>query len=208
MRRAVFVSALALFASANAMSIEDSWYGRAGFGLTDLDVGQMERDLCSVDLCYDFGIDKGFSLNVGYRLNRHLAMEGGYTDLGEASDTQSINPSFFDPSLPNGEADVKIATSTSNWSMAALATTDSNKALYAGAKLGFHFWETDVDVSAPGGGSMNALSEDGTDIFYGVFANWRVDNWTLGVEQTIFQTEIDGESMDPSMTAVSLSLDF
>lgn len=92
--------------------------------------------------------------------------------------------------------------------MAALATTDSRRELYADAKLGFHFWETEVDVSAPGGGSMNVISEDGTDIFYGVFANWRLSNWTLGVEHTIFQTEIEGEGMDPSLTAVSLSLDF
>lgn len=208
MKRANFISVLALFASASAMAVEDSWYGRVGFGVTDLDLGGLESDLCSVDLCYDFGTDKGYSLNLGYRLNRYFAMEGGYTDLGEASDTQSVNPSLFDPSLPNGEADVKIATSSSNWSMAALATTDSSRALYAGAKLGFHFWETEVDVSAPGGGSMNALSEDGTDIFYGVFANWRVENWTLGVEHTIFQTEIEGEGMDPSITAVSLSMDF
>lgn len=88
--------------------------------------------------------------------------------------------------------------------MAALATTDANREFYAGAKLGFHFWETDFDVSAPGEGSVTALSDDGTDIFYGVFANWRIGNWVLGAEHTIFQTEV----MDPSMTSVSLSMDF
>lgn len=207
MKKTIFAATLALLASANVAAMEDTWYGKVSYGVTDLDTGRAERDLCSVGLCYDLGSDKGFSFNLGYRFNRYFAAEGGYADLGEVSDTQGVNASILDPSLPDQEVDLTLSLSTSNWSMAALATTDASREFYAGAKLGFHFWETEADVSTPGM-TVNALSEDGTDIFYGVFANWRTGNWALGVEHTIFQTEVGGEGMDPSLTAVSLSLDF
>ncbi|WP_308365099.1 MULTISPECIES: outer membrane beta-barrel protein [unclassified Microbulbifer] len=206
MKKSILAAATVLAASSNAFAIEDTWYARASYGVTDLDTDRAERELCSIDLCYEFDDGKGFSLNIGYRLNRYVAFETGYTDLGDTSDSDSVDLIFVSPiDAPSfSRVDVKAKLSSNTKTMAALFSTDAGKSLSAGARLGYHFWESEVKTTGTSGAFSSSVDEDGTDIFYGVFANWRTGRWTLGLEHTLFESE----GNDPTLSALSLSLDF
>lgn len=199
--KGILLSAAALLVSSSALAVEDTWYAKASYGLVDFDTASFERDLCRDEgICYNFDRANAFSLNAGYRLNRHFSFEAGYTDLGRTSDSAAVD--IFGETV-----NFRTALSGRTATIAALASTDASQPLSAGAKLGVHFWKAKgrIRSSAAGMGFGESFSDDGTDVFYGVFANWRIDQrWTLGVDYTFFEMD----EADPSMASLSLAMDF
>jgi len=100
-----------------------------------------------------FGFDKGTSLGIlaGYKLNEYIAIEGGYTDLGDAED--DIAPIW--------------TASGSTINLSAIAIFPIAEIIDIYAKAGAYYW--DAKVSEAGYGKL--VDDTGTDLGYGVGIN-------------------------------------
>jgi opacity protein-like surface antigen len=117
---------------------------------------------------FNFDADStGFKAIAGWRFLDWLAVEGNYVDLGSADDTIE---------------DVKIEADVSGISLSAVGFLPVGPVdLFA--RVGAINW--DADVSALG----ETFSDDGTDLTYGVGAQFRV--WSLSIRAEYEQFDVD-----------------
>lgn len=111
-----------------------------------------------------------FSIGGGYRFNKMIAAEVGYTDLGEAS--YSV-------------AGTTIATADAKgWYAGPRLTFAVTDKLDAYARAGVFFWE--AEASALG----ITVSDDGSDAYYGLGAAWNfTDKVSAGLDWTRYDTD-------------------
>jgi OOP family OmpA-OmpF porin len=125
---------------------------------------------------FDFDAsDTAYKLIAGWRFLDWFSVEANYLDLGTADDRIS---------------GVDIDVDVSGWSLAAVGFLPIGPVdLFA--RLGAVNW--DAEISAPGTGLGG--SDDGTDLTYGVGAQFRV--WSLGIraEYEIFDVA-DADTVD------------
>jgi Outer membrane protein beta-barrel domain len=117
---------------------------------------------------FDFDADStGFKAIAGWRFLDWLAVEGNYVDLGSGDDT-----------IDN----VKYETDVSGVSLSAVGFLPVGPVdLFA--RVGAINW--DADFSAQG----ETFSDDGTDLTYGVGAQFRV--WSLSIRAEYEQFDVD-----------------
>ena len=74
---------------------ENAWYAGAGAGMTNLRTGSnLDADVGDIDTW-----KAGFQLFGGYKLGEQWALEFGYLDFGEGSETTAGDPG--NPAVPN-----------------------------------------------------------------------------------------------------------
>lgn len=224
MKRAVLASIFA-FATSGAMAIEKNFYLKSAYGHVDPDVEELEEYL---DI--KLSDPKGYSITLGYRINRFLAVEGGYTDLGEAEgeyqDSYSDSYTYSNGWREDDTYSEKITGSLGATSkmLGMLVSTDMNEKFTAGLRLGIQRWEAEVkatrlstigyelyddrgiliDFGALGDPISESATDDGSDAYYGVTVGWAERNWVLSLEHTIFEME----DQKPSLSAIALSYNF
>jgi len=126
----------------------------------------------------------GFELIGGYKFNDNLAIEVSYVDFGEASDNEPPEWKITANSLAVGV--VGIAPITEQFEVF--------------GKIGFHSW--DIEFKESGFGIL--AEDDGSDIFYSLGANYKVNNqFSLGVSYSNYTLEPEGE--DEDITLLSLN---
>jgi hypothetical protein len=160
-----FIAALAL-TSMPAVAADNGIYlgGSIGQGGVSYD-----EQIDGFDLDYDASAT-AYKLIAGWRFLDWLAIEGNYVDLGSADDRVQ------------GET---IETDVSGISLSAVGFLPIGPVdLFA--RVGVIDWE--VDLTAPGLGVDG--SDDGTDLTYGVGAQFRV--WSLGVRAEYEIFDVDG----------------
>jgi OOP family OmpA-OmpF porin len=120
--------------------------------------------------------DTAWKAFVGYQVNRWLAVEGTYMDLGEYTATVTI-PGF---------AAVNTTTDASSWNIAALASVPLGPVSLFG-KLGYARTENEATVNNV------RFGEDGGEAIYGVGVKWDMTrNWALRAEwERLNKSEID-----------------
>jgi len=138
--RVVVAAALALGTSVAAAQ-EAGWYGGLNLGashLSGIDIGTMlDRS------------DTGGGVDLGYRVNRNLAVEAAYADLGKFSFSTTAGDGDFHPKAASLSA-VGILPLQANWSLygkagiartetKALDSSDSENGLLAGAGMAYDF---------------------------------------------------------------------
>src|SRR4051812_8554241 len=74
---------LAAFISVPAVAADTGFYGFASGGRTKF---HLDKSGADETLTFD-EMSSGYKLGGGYRLNRHLGLEAGWTDLGNANIT-------------------------------------------------------------------------------------------------------------------------
>ena len=172
LKQIMVTAALALGAS-GVYAQDTGWYGGLDLGrsrLSGIDIGGLDRS------------DNALGVDLGYRINRNLALEGAYTDLGK-----------FDFSTPAGGGEVRpkalslsavgILPLQSNWSLygkagiartetkagGPLDTSDTSNGLVAGAGVMYDVnrnvfaragWDhyADVGTDLTGDGRLNVYS--------------------------------------------------
>lgn len=139
------VSVLTL-GSAPALSQDTGFYVGASFGQTKV----KDFDCSGTTSCDDK--DTGMSIFGGYQFNNNFAVEAGYTDLGKASQSAGALSASFESSGIEISA-VGIFPINPQWSVY--------------GKLGMFMWDLDVKTNFSGN-----LSEDGTDLTYGIGVRW------------------------------------
>ncbi|OYY61841.1 MAG: hypothetical protein B7Y50_02985 [Hydrogenophilales bacterium 28-61-11] len=95
---------------------------------------------------------------------KYFAVEGAYTNLGEASANSIIT-------VP-GPAVANVTVEGEAWTVSALGIFPIGDKFSLFGRLGVNFWNADVSATATTSGASAALSgdDDGTDMVYGVGA--------------------------------------
>lgn len=128
-------------------------YVGASFGQGSADLGYTGPDTTVDDS------NTQWKVYGGWRLFKFVAVEAGYGDLGDVSAVTSS---------PLGDS--SVAMSANGMSVAALGVLPlGNFDLFA--KMGYLYWNADVDIVDPTLGSMS-LSDDGNDTLIGAGFVW------------------------------------
>ena len=146
-------AALALCASP-AFAVDNGFYLGAGVGQSGV---KYEDSIDDVKLDFDANAT-AYKLIAGWRFLDWLAVEGNYVDLGSGDDNVA------------GE---KIESDVSGVSLAAVGFLPVGPVdLFA--KVGAISWDAELDSE-----TLGSISDDGTDLTYGVGAQFRI--WSLSL---------------------------
>jgi opacity protein-like surface antigen len=160
--RAVLL-AVALLLSTPAWSQDSGFYLGGSIGRADMD------DFCSANLFRSLqpcsGEDSAWRAFAGWQLNRYLAVEIGYADLGTVS-------AVFNSVIP-GFSDVKVETVA--WDVVAVGSLDVVGGLSVFGKLGMYSAEVEASGGTlanpgppPGPAMFGALEGRKSDLTYGL----------------------------------------
>lgn len=235
LKKLILATALAASTNATAATLEGDWYTRIGIIQTDPDVGAVENFLSEtietetgVGESVDFGNPRSYSLNIGYRINSYLAVEAGYTDLGDSSNTYRYFHDYGDLQTQGYEGretmTYKSKVSGSTKTIGVVLSTNATRAFSVGVRAGVHLWGTKADIDSTytdeytyldadnnvleGDSRIDevllASDTDGEDAYYGVFANWRIGRWSYSLGHTLYKTD----DVEPSVSSLALDYDF
>jgi OOP family OmpA-OmpF porin len=173
MRKTIIAStvlAFGLFSTA-AMSADNGIYLGAGVGQSGV---SFDETFAGEDFSFDAD-STGFKAIAGWRFLDWLAVEANYVDLGSGDDKVA------------GET---IETDVNGVSLSAVGFLPIGPVdLFA--RVGAINWNADVDVP----GLDISASDDGTDLTYGVGAQFRV--WSLGLRAEYERFDIsDADTVD------------
>lgn len=216
MKKVILCSAIVFASAPDVLALEPKWYVKAGYGVVDPDAVVVEEFVAGV-IAEELGTTtevslkrpKGSNISLGYRLNHYLALEAGYSNFGQTNDKQQYILGANSSEVKTYRTEVSGSTGT----LAAVLSTDSSKPYSGGVRLGYHAWKTKAQVGythqvsealADDSGWLLSTDGHGQDAFYGVFANWRIDQWTYSLEHTLYPTE----NADITLSTLSLSMDF
>jgi len=139
---------------------------RIGFDTARIDANALGAGFGSSTTVAD-NTDGAWKLYGGYRYNRHLAVEVGYTDFGRISTrTVTTAPAGVLGSDTQGNA----------WSLDAVGLIPLSPSAALFGKLGVHRWATEGRVPAVAGGTATTVGarDTGTGWKYGLGAQFEV----------------------------------
>lgn len=145
--------------------------------------GYIAAGLGKVDIDTEtFDDPTGFELIGGYKVNENFALEFSYVDLGEASD--------------NEPPEWKI--SVDSIAVGLLGIAPITEQFEAFVKVGFHSWDAEAKESG-----LGLLAEDdGSDIFYSLGANYKVNSqFSLGFRYSTYTMGSDVDATFLSLNA-------
>jgi len=173
-KQMLFLALSAALAATSAQAADTGFYigGSVGqaevsdFGAADLDAELATLGITSSSSTDD--TDTGWKLFAGYRFMKYLAVEGAYTNFGEATAHSIITPP--------GTVDTTLEAEA--WTVSALGILPLGDQFSLFARLGVNFWNVDISAVGTGGGTTAAVSDDddGTDMVYGVGAAYSFTN--------------------------------
>ena len=154
-----------------AMGMTGSAVAETGF-YAGASVGQATIDACDgVVNCDDE--DTGWKIFGGWELNPNIALEAAWVDLGEVSGTVA-------GSTVSGEADGFVFD--------VRGTLPLNDQFGVFAKVGLIDWEIE------GGGAVAGFEDDGTDLMYGVGAQYMfTEQFGIVGEWEFYDTEDEAD---------------
>ena len=203
----VLLSAIGATATAEDSRLSDKLYVGAGFGTvsSDFSVGNVDSELALNGLTANTGeddSDQGHKFFAGYRFHQHFGVELAYIDLGEMSADTQISFPF--------EADIDTLHETSGINLSLVGSMEAADKLHLSARLGVFSWESDTEVSAnfPAGSSREKVSEDSTDISFGLSATYAVsEQLSLRADWDRLPTEDAGDN-EFDLFSINLLMNF
>ncbi len=176
----VVVLALLGLTIAPAAAQSTGFYVGGGIGITSIDVC---GDLTALGATSCDDEDTGFKIFGGYNVNQNLAVEVGYVDLGEIT-------------ASGGGATVRA--DIDGFQVAAVGILPLNPQFSVFGKIGLLLW--DVSASASGPGGFASVSDDGTDLMFGVGGSWNfLPQLSLRAEWERFDVDEDADMFSVSI---------
>lgn len=184
-RISVALASVALLcAAAPAFSADNGFYAYGSAGWTDSKGRKAQSDTAIVNL----GVtaftsqadetDTGYKLQLGYRFNRHFAIEGGYMDLGRYT---------YD-----AVATVPVATRTGSvdidaWNLTAVGSLPLTERFAVIGKLGAAAHRLKFHCAGTGIACVNPdRKASGTSLHYGLGVEWTFSpNWFVRGEYEV-----------------------
>lgn len=176
---------------------DPSFYAGAGYGYSKVDTGvSATTGTASLD-----EEDGGFKIFGGFKINRFVGIEVGYTDFGEATlsgntgDRFSLGGTTYQ-FLVDG---VKISAEATSTQFSAIYfipldyfSGNENMSMFEPfVKLGLNLWEIEYSMSASTVSSARA-DDDGSDLIFGLGLNFKpYERIHFRAEWERYQTEED-----------------
>ena len=168
----------------------DGWYAGIAGGSTNVDTGITAVVGATLD-----ETGTGTSVFIGKEVNETLSVEGFYTDLGEASISGDNGDTFtLQGTALQFTSTASITISAKTMGIAGKAGFDMGDNFRGYVKGGFHSWDADAKIAA--GTASASTKTDGTDIVWGVGAEYMMgektalllgyDNYKLDDETVTF----------------------
>jgi OmpA-OmpF porin, OOP family len=176
---AAFIGTASVTASSSAVAQampDRGWYVGGSFGTTE------DNESCPTTSC-DLK-DSGWKIFGGFRMNRNLAFEGGYADLGSFS----AGGTFL--GLP---ANVNVDVTSLNAAVLGIFPLGDRFELFGKAGISF----TKYDGSGSVGGFSGSSRDDETELLWGVGATYNINrNFGIRAEwERLNKSEIDMMSL-------------
>ena len=205
------VIAFSLMLPVGEVRADDGWYLGANIGNTSLDYddGNLQQDLANLGwIVSNTNVDSSgttWKAYAGFGLNKFVAFEAGYADLGKVVTqySTSISPDDIDEILSDTYS--VHPYQGDGWFGAAVFTWPVNPDVFAvHARVGAFAWNSDIDVRVISGGTGNVSGDDsGTDMMYGIGMELRLNPaWSLVVEWERYELN---ESLDVPSVGVKFS---
>ncbi|MDP1924000.1 MAG: TonB-dependent receptor [Thiobacillus sp.] len=175
--------------------------GSLGQSKIDISASDIDAELASAGYPSSTSVDDsdtGWKLFAGYRIMKYLAVEGAYTNLGEASANSIIT-------APPGVVNATVEGEA--WTVSALGILPIGDKFSLFGRLGVNIWNVDVSATGTNSGATATVagSDDGTDMVYGVGAAYRfTDNLSLRGEWERY----DFGDTDVDLLSAGISWDF
>lgn len=190
------------FASTPARAQEAGWLVGLGFGY------QKSDDNCpaaatAVVPCDDKGTT--WKIFGGYQFNKFFGLEGGYVDLGKAEASGSITDPVF--GTFSGTAEFET------WGVffSAVGTLPIGQSFGIFGKVGAAYTDSEATLTGTssllGSGTLSE-SDNGTDLTYGVGANFNIQNFSIRVEWERFQNAGGDFEADVDLISAGFSYKF
>jgi OOP family OmpA-OmpF porin len=172
-KQILFLALSAALAATSAQAADTGFYVGGSFGqvnVSDFSGADLDAELAAQGITASSSTDDtdtGWKVFAGYQFMKFFAVEGAYTNLGEATAHSIITAPVA------GTVDTTVETEA--WTVSALGILPLGDSFSLFARLGVNFWNADISAVGTGGGVTAAVSEDddGTDMVYGVGAAYR-----------------------------------
>lgn len=153
-------------------ALANDFYVVGSLGRSSMDIEQsaIDADLTDVGATnVSSSLDKhdtGYKLQLGYRINEHFAVEGGYVDLGEAR---------YDATFTGGTARATVEVSGPNIALVGIMPVNSELSLFG--KLGAINAKVHERAFAtgPGGSATGSVSSTNLEMLWGVGASYDIN---------------------------------
>lgn len=144
--------------------------------------------------------DTSFSVTLGKQFTPNFALEGGYIDLGEVNiDAVSDGSGFL---YAPGAVNANVELSGVFFDVKGLIPLNETSSFYG--KVGILSWDADFSLS-DSTGSLS-ISDDGTDVFFGLGASFAMSNsFSLNIDYTSYDLD-DGDTADVFSVGVQFNL--
>jgi OOP family OmpA-OmpF porin len=160
----------------SAQAADTGFYVGGSFGqskVSDFNGSDLDAELATLGITSSSSTDDtdtGWKAFAGYRLMKYMAVEGAYTNFGEATAHSIITSPL------SGVVDTTVEAEA--WTVSALGILPLGDQFSLFGRLGVNFWNIDVSAAGTGGGGIATASEDddGTDWVYGVGAAYNLTN--------------------------------
>jgi uncharacterized repeat protein (TIGR01451 family) len=205
------IVSIGLMLPAGETQADDGWYVGASIGNAGLDyeASDLQQDLANLGWTIrDASVDSSgtaWKAYGGFELNKFVAFEVGYADLGKVV-TQ------YSTTISPGEVDEILSDTYSvhpyqgdGWFGAAVFKWPVNPDLFTvHARVGAFSWNSDIDVRVISGGTGSVAGDDsGTDMMYGLGMELHINPvWSLVVEWERYELN---ESLDVPLVGVKFS---
>jgi hypothetical protein len=171
---ALFGGALLTFAAHNATAADPGFYLGGSLGMSFIETGD---ELQIGDRIEDFDIDDddfAWKAFIGWQFLPWLAVEGGYVDFGDVQGPATGGV---------------VSTGVDGWNVFAVGTLPLGP-VDVFAKLGLIWWNVDVDF-ADNLSDLDdtSISNDGSDVAYGVGAAINFDRLSVRAELEMFDVD-------------------
>ena len=189
-------------ASMTAMAVEESSKGYFG-----ISYGNASTDTGITGLTGTASLDednKGAKLFAGFNVDDNFAIEGHYSDFGEASLSGNNGDQFVDEGVTYQfltTATVKIKAKS--YGLAGVYKLNKINEITPFVKLGWYKWDAEATVNA--GTVSGSASTDGTDKFYGLGFSYPLSD-TVNIRTEFERYEVN--SYDSDYVSVGISQNF
>jgi len=187
---------------ASAQAADTGFYVGGSFGqskVNDFNGADIDAELSLLGLTSSTSTDDtdtGWKAFAGYRFMKYLAVEGAYTNFGEATANSIVT-------APSAGV-VNTTLESDAWTLSALGILPLGDRFSLFGRVGVNFWNIDVSATGTGsGGTATASdSDDGTDWVYGVGATYSLTK-NLGVRGEWERYDFDDGDVDLLSAGIS-----
>lgn len=195
---ATLLATLGIVATQARADDSSSWYVGGQFGSARSDVSANAIDSALANRGYSVTSDvsnksrDAWRLNAGYQLIDWLALEAGYSDLGEV--TVDFSGPIADVDQFLIDANALQPPSAKGFDLTAVASLPLGSRVSVHARAGAFFWDARYDTRNVDGQFVRR-KDDGISSLAGVGAHVKLfDQWSLGAEFTRYG--VDGDHVD------------